>query len=115
MGDEGFTGEPYQYLETLPRVDRGCILVYMSNDDAELPVLPSTHKYMPCRYCKKPMVVGAKRRNAPGHIECAMAIATANVRQIHAKEGPYYDRWLAGQAAYLARLTQGGVPPTGEG
>lgn len=76
---------------------------------------PHGYKYMPCRYCAEPMLVGIKKRNAPGHVQCGVLVAAANMRQIAEKKGPYYDRWLAGQANYLSRLTGGGAPPSKEG
>jgi NMD protein affecting ribosome stability and mRNA decay len=87
----------------------------MNIDDAELPELPEGFKYMPCRHCGKSVVTGAKRVRTVAHVECSMKVATDNVRQIHDKKGPYYDRWLAGQAAYLTRLTLGGAPPQERG
>lgn len=85
-------------------------MVLMSTDNAELPALPNGFKYMPCRYCKAPMVVGNKRRNAPGHLECGLQVAMTNMKQIQEKKGPYYERWRMGQLRHLERLA-GGAPP----
>lgn len=90
-------------------------MVLMDTDDVKQPTAPSGYKYMPCRYCKEPMLVGIKKSNAPGHVSCGVKVAQANMRQIAEKKGPYYDRWLQGQLRYLENLT-GGAPPTqGEG
>ena len=76
---------------------------------------PQGFKYMRCRYCLEPMLVGERRRKAPSHVLCGVGEAQKNMRQIAAKKGPYYDKWLAGQKAYLERLGGGGLPPNGEG
>jgi hypothetical protein len=76
---------------------------------------PQGFKYMRCRYCDELMVVGERRRKAPSHVLCGVSEAQENMRQIAAKDGPYYDRWLAGQRAYLERLGEGGPPPDGMG
>lgn len=82
----------------------------MTTDDAELPALPNGYKYMPCRYCQGMMVVGNKRKKTPAHIECGVDVAQNNLRQIHERKGPYYDRWLQAQARAVERLARG-YPP----
>lgn len=34
---------------------------------------------------------------------CAVERAAENIRQLHARQGPFYDRYLAGLARYLMR------------
>lgn len=87
----------------------------MDTDNQELPSAPDGYKYMPCRYCGETMLVGVRKRNSPGHLECGVSVAYANVKQIHEKKGPYYDKWLAGQRAYLERLGGGGTPGSDKG
>ena len=68
-------------------------------------------KMMPCKYCNELMKVGIRQRKLPHHFECSLKVQVDNMRQISEKNGPYYDRWLAGQRNYLERLTRGGAPP----
>jgi hypothetical protein len=83
----------------------------MDDNAAEQEAIDLQYKQMPCRHCHKPMQVGIRKRNAPAHFECSLRITIDNQRQIAEKSGPYYDKWLAGQRAYLERLTRGGAPP----
>lgn len=70
----------------------------MNSDLDSLPPPPSGFKYMECRYCEKPMVVGIRRRKQPAHIECGVQAAIDNSRQMANKSGPNYDRWKESMA-----------------
>lgn len=82
---------------------------------SDTPIAPEGFKYMPCRICEIPMLVGIKRYRAPAHAECGVKAQLENMMQIAKKEGPYYERWRQGQLKYLETLRGGGVPPQGEG
>jgi hypothetical protein len=81
----------------------------------DLPDPPDGFKYMPCRHCDKPMLVGATKTRTPGHIECGIERAVEVQRQMAAKEGVYYQRWRMGMALAAERSTGGGAPVTGGG
>jgi hypothetical protein len=87
----------------------------MDGNAGRLSADQSQFKYMPCRYCGKPMKVTARKRKLPSHVECGITVAIEVQRQIHEKKGPHYDKWLAGQLAYLERLSRGGPPLNGGG
>lgn len=82
---------------------------------SDTPKAPPGFKYMPCRFCEKPMLVGAKRYKPPAHIECSTAVQMDNIRQMNEKKGPFYDKWLEGQLKYLETLRGGGPPGTSGG
>lgn len=52
-------------------------------------------KIMPCRNCKRPMQVGIRTKKAPRCIECGIDAQAENARQMTAKAGPYYEKWIA--------------------
>lgn len=93
----------------------GGIMGCMDTDSTALPEPPKGYKYMACRHCDGEMLVGITRRKSPSHPECGAQKVMDNARQIAAKEGPYYDRWLAAQVRTIERLTRGGPPPVAGG
>lgn len=82
----------------MPRVRNGGTMRSMDIDTDHLPRPPDGYKYMACRHCGEPMLVGVRKRNAPGHIDCGVQVAATVQRQMAAKSGPYYDRWRASMA-----------------
>jgi len=51
-------------------------------------------KEMPCNECGNPVTVNAQTVKAPRCYECGLAAHVEQIRQMAAKSGPYYDRWL---------------------
>jgi len=84
----------------------------MNSNMNELPPPQPGFKYMACRHCDKPMLVGIRRRNLPSHFECGVQAAIDNSRQMHEKKGPNYDRWRAGMANWFENQGGGGAPRT---
>lgn len=69
-------------------------------------------KYMPCRDCNEPILVGKKTRNKPRHLLCAIKVAVAAQSQLHEKSGPYYEKWKAGMRNFANReLRATPLPP----
>lgn len=68
-------------------------------------VKPPT-KYMDCRVCGVPIEVNIQTVNAPRHFECGIATAIEAMRQMQAKSGPYYDRYVNGMRAYYERIAR---------
>lgn len=63
-------------------------------------------KKLPCRKCGVPLEVGWKRKRLPICDDCATENVDEAIRQIRAKEGPYYDKWLAAmQKAFGGKIT----------
>lgn len=57
-------------------------------------------KLMDCRVCGVPMEVNIQTVNPPQHFECGISVAIDAMRQMQAKSGPYYERYLNGMRAY---------------
>jgi hypothetical protein len=85
----------------------------MDTNNADLPAPPAGYKYMPCRYCGKPMLARTIRKKPLAHIECSTVIQMESFLQIRNKKGPYYERWLKG-VMEAAKLASQGIPPQDE-
>lgn len=94
----------------MPQVRSGGTLVCMDADNEGLADPPNGYKYMPCRHCDKPMIVGVTRRKLPHHPECGLERASAAMLQMANKSGPYYDRWLESLAKRFSDQAGGGGP-----
>lgn len=57
-------------------------------------------KLMDCRVCSVPIEVSAQTVNAPRHFECGISVAIDAMRQMQAKSGPYYERYVNGMRIY---------------
>jgi len=70
-----------------------------------MPDMPIRHanKLLPCRVCGSGVEVGVRTRKAPRCLDCGLDAAIEAARQMHAKSGPLYDKWLA-------RPNKGGRP-----
>jgi len=86
-------------------------MVLMVDSIEHLDFLPEGFKYMPCRYCEIPMLVGVRTVKAPHHLECSVKAMHAAMTQMAQKSGPYYDRWKASMTRASDKWTQGGTPP----
>lgn len=59
-------------------------------------VLDGGVKIMSCKYdCGGFFIVSTRRESEPHHFQCAINASLENLRQMSAKSGPYYDKWLA--------------------
>lgn len=83
----------------------------MDNDTVPFNSAPDGYKYMPCKHCEKPILVGITRRRSPHHPECGMKALRENMEQISRKEGPAYERWLNAMRKSVENLGGGGPPP----
>jgi hypothetical protein len=91
-------------------------MVVMDDSIEHLDFLPPGFKYLPCKYCGRMILVGDRTRKLPHHLECSMQVAIDTVRQMAAKEGPYYERWKQSMRRYAEREGWGAAPPVdGEG
>lgn len=69
-------------------------------------------KIMPCRDYNAPMRVGANTKNAPRCVECGIAALSENIRQMTQKNGPAWDKYVAGTRRWNERIGRGTHPPT---
>lgn len=78
-----------------------------------MPYVPKPKtKQIPCDFCHEPITVGWKTRTPKRHPECSEERLQTNIREIAAKEGPAYERWLAAMQKWAINLNTGvGVPP----
>jgi hypothetical protein len=53
-------------------------------------------KIVPCVVCQTGLEVGTKVRSPQRCVACGCKALAANIREIHQKSGPYYERWLSG-------------------
>lgn len=52
-------------------------------------------KTLPCSVCERPVSVGLRVTKRPRCVECGIGAAIEAARQMNARSGPYYERWLA--------------------
>lgn len=73
--------------------------------------MPKPFKYQECQGCGKPRSDGISL-NRKGHcLECGIGRAVESQVQMHRREGPFWDAWVASQLAWAAKVTTQGVPP----
>lgn len=66
-----------------------------TDDGVTQALLGPSVKLVQCKYeCGGYFVVTDRKREAPHHFECAVKAALECQRQMRAKSGPYYDKWL---------------------
>lgn len=60
--------------------------------------------------CGKAIRVGSNTRNKPQCIDCSIRHMQENNTQLAQKSGPYYDKWLARMAGFIASKHRGAPP-----
>lgn len=68
-------------------------------------------KFMPCKYCDKPIEVGIKTRKMPHHIECGIKASVQSITEMHDRTGATYEKWRAGMRAWIERDSRTPPPP----
>lgn len=73
--------------------------------------MPSKHKHQECKRCGKRRDDGHNLNRNGYCLECGITRAVESQVQMHRREGPFWDAWVASQLAWAQRLQPTGVPP----
>jgi hypothetical protein len=65
----------------------------------------------PCRECGELTVRRERYTRDPLCLDCAVEKQEASVRQINARRGVFYERWIDGMAHAVERQRNGAPPP----